>query len=786
MNSELVLRPAQQEILAYRGGKMAVSAVPGSGKTFTLSMLAAQLIADGLIDPATQQQVLIVTYLNASVDAFRARVRRHLVELGLPDAGYDVRTLHSLSLEIIRFAGDTSGEELIVLDDVQRNQNLAAAVDGWIGDNAELWEAFLLDAGRSPSPQIRARWRDTTESTAATFIRAAKNEQYTPDTILAALNQRRQETADGDWEDPYAQIGRSPLLQMLTGIYRRYQAGLTRIGGLDYDDLIWQAADLLRYRPDLTEALRLHWPYVLEDEAQDSVPLQELLLERLTGEDGNWVRVGDPNQAITSTFTAAHPRFFNAFIDREDVVDRTLPNSGRSARLIMGVANAMLHWTMDEHPVPEVRRHTFRRQDILPTPPGDAQPNPPDAEADIRIRVFRQREDEELPAVAAEAHELTQLHADYTVAILVPTNQIGFAIADHLDALDANYDNLLRGSGREREVASVLHAILGLLANPLDTKALVNAHAGLYALREESGWHPAIPGELEDLGHFQTILRSIYRPESVLFPEDAEALLTAVPSGVADEEELAQLDSLAAFLGRLFDLRSLPVDDLTLALADEVFGPGRDDEEPGDALSASSHELDLAIAYQIASQLRQWREAQPEWRLPELVAQLELVASGRRNLTLVRTDELGYEPQPGRITLTTQHSAKGVEWDAVFLVGVDGFWIPGTLESTFLGVSEFIGGDAKAEAVAQLEYLMRGEAGLFPERTATESAHIEVISERLRLLYVGITRARRLLRISRSRSTRQYSKDRESAPATVMGVLYRYLKGIDSAAPEEA
>jgi DNA helicase-2/ATP-dependent DNA helicase PcrA len=750
--------------------------VPGSGKTFTLSLLAAQLIADGLIDVAAGQQVLIVTYLNASVDTFRVRVRRQLQEMGLDDAGYDVRTLHSLSLEIIRFSGDTLADELLVLDDIQRSQHLAAAVDGWIADNGELWEAFLLDAGRAPSPQLRARWRDTTESTAATFIRAAKNEQYSPERIREELE--RQATADYDPDDPTTAIGRSPLLHMLTGIYRRYQASLTRIGGLDYDDLIWRAADLLLYRPDLTDALRAHWPYVLEDEAQDSVPLQELLLERLTGPDGNWVRVGDPNQAITSTFTAAHPRFFNAFIDRDDVVAKTLPNSGRSARLIMGAANAILHWTIDEHPVPEVRTHTFRRQDILPTPPGDAQPNPPDDEAGITIRVYGSREDEELPAVAHDAYELTQRRPDYTIAVLVPTNQIGFAIADHLDALDADYDNLLRGSGREREVASVLHAILGLLANPLDTKALINAHAGLYALREETGWHPAVPGELEDLGHFHTLLRSIYRPESVLFPEDEDALFAALPAGVATEDELAHLDRLAEFLARLFDLRALPVDDLTLALADEVFGPRREIEGLPDAPSAASNELDLAIAYQIASQLRMWREAQPEWRLPELVAQLDLVASGRRTLMLVRADDLGYEPQPGRITLTTQHSAKGLEWDAVFLVGVDGFWIPGTLESSFLGVSEFIGGDAKAEAVAQLEYLMQGEAGLFPDRNPTDSAHIEVIAERLRLLYVGITRARRLLRISRSRSTRQYSKEREAIPATVMGVLYQYLKGL--------
>ncbi|MEZ4517062.1 MAG: UvrD-helicase domain-containing protein [Chloroflexota bacterium] len=197
MNSDLVLRPAQQDILRYQSGKMAVSAVPGSGKTFTLSLLAARLIANGRIDVATGQQVLVVTYLNASVDTFRARIRHQLEDLGLPDEGHDVRTLHSLSLEIIRWAGDMSAEELIVLDDIQRNQHLAAAVDGWIQENTRLWEAFLIEAGRAPSPQARARWRNTTESTAATFIRAAKNEQFTPEMILDAM-QQRQSAADDE------------------------------------------------------------------------------------------------------------------------------------------------------------------------------------------------------------------------------------------------------------------------------------------------------------------------------------------------------------------------------------------------------------------------------------------------------------------------------------------------------------------------------------------------------------------------------------------------------------
>ena len=93
-----------------------------------------------------------------------------------------------------------------------------------------------------------------------------------------------------------------------------------------------------------------------------------------------------------------------------------------------------------------------------------------------------------------------------------------------------------------------------------------------------------------------------------------------------------------------------------------------------------------------------------------------------------------------------------------------------------MGVSDILGGDPTAEVVAQLRYLMEGDAGIYNGRSATESAHIDIIAERLRLLYVGITRARRFLQLSRSRATRSYNKERDAEPATVMGVLYRYLE----------
>jgi DNA helicase-2/ATP-dependent DNA helicase PcrA len=152
------------------------------------------------------------------------------------------------------------------------------------------------------------------------------------------------------------------------------------------------------------------------------------------------------------------------------------------------------------------------------------------------------------------------------------------------------------------------------------------------------------------------------------------------------------------------------------------------------------------------------------------------IAQGRRHLNIISSDENGYEPRPGRITLTTQHSAKGLEWDGVFLVGIDSFWVPQDLEGQFLGVDSWLGGDPTAEAGEQLHALMTGESGSYPGLNATESAHVDVICERLRLLYVGITRARRFLQISRSRKTRTYNKERDAEPTTVMAVLYEQVK----------
>jgi len=78
--------------------------------------------------------------------------------------------------------------------------------------------------------------------------------------------------------------------------------------------------------------------------------------------------------------------------------------------------------------------------------------------------------------------------------------------------------------------------------------------------------------------------------------------------------------------------------------------------------------------------------------------------------------------------------------------------VPDNLEAHFVGVPGFLEVAPSAEVLAQLRGLLISHAQLMPDLDAAETAHVEVICERLRLLYVRITRTRRNLFISRSQA----------------------------------
>lgn len=698
---------------------MAVSAVPGSGKTTTLAALATRLIARGLPDDG---YVLIVTYQNAAVENFRARIGRQLVDLDRPQTGYDVRTLHSLAYQIVQqnpgLAGTTPGFD--VLDERQSEHLLEIGVRAWMNDHLELWESLRPDDWTPKN--WHDRWNYSARETAKLIIKTAKNNRTSPQEIADRLRQ----TAAG----PQSQIG-DIFFHTALFVYDLYQQQLETLGAMDFDDLIRLAVDMLNAHDDYGDRLRRRWPFILEDEAQDSVPLQQELLSLLAGSGGNWVRVGDPNQAIMSTFTASDPRHFREFIERPDVTSLSLPVSGRSGRPIIRLANRLIEWTVNEHPIPEIRRRAFVPLRIEPTPPGDPQPNPTDEESGVDMPIYRHVSDE-LAGIARRAVRRATSHPEQTLAILVRDNRTGQRIIQQLRELgdDVAYDDLLRGSVRSRDVAQVLHSVFTVLISPLSAGRRAEAFQQLVEIE-----YPGLDNEA-DLAQVGILLRSCPSPEQVIFPKEG----TAWRDGFAPVPHVSETDwnavaIYAEFLRRAFRARTLPVDELVMTVAQDIF------QHPGD----------LATAQKLASHLRSMAEHNPDWRLDELNSELRLIAQGRARFLGPEDTWQGFTPRPGVITVATMHGAKGLEWDTVYLVGVDDFWFPGDLQAQFIGIYPELGGSPMDEAKARIEALL-GVRPADADPNPSREAKLATIAESLRLLYVAGTRARRNLCISWSQT----------------------------------
>ena len=74
-------------------------------------------------------------------------------------------------------------------------------------------------------------------------------------------------------------------------------------------------------------------------------------------------------------------------------------------------------------------------------------------------------------------------------------------------------------------------------------------------------------------------------------------------------------------------------------------------------------------------------ESHPDWRLPELTAELITIASNERKFLGFADDDTGFDPDAhrGKVVVTTIHKAKGLEWDRVYLMSVNAYDFPSAL-----------------------------------------------------------------------------------------------------------
>jgi len=751
-------RAGQVQVLAYTGGKMGISAVPGSGKTHALAVLAAQLVATAVAD---YQEVLVVTLVNSAVDNFKTRINASVKKHGLlPNFGYRVRTLHGLAHDIVRERPGLVGlsEDFGIIDEREAEGVRQDAVETWLRahpDAADPYLALDLEGDRAAGVK-RSRWPALVRNVAAAFIKQAKDLQLTPQVLLERLARCE---GQFDFSGPGSQARPLPLARMGVEIYADYQRSLAYRGVVDFDDLIRLALEALNRDPDYLARLRQRWPFILEDEAQDSSRLQERILRLLVGEEGNWVRVGDPNQAIYETFTTADPCLLRDFIgEKQKVIARELPESGRSQPAIIELANYLIDWVGAEHPTPEVWE-ALMTPHIRPSPPGDPQPNPPADRKAVQLVDREFSPERELQAVAdslarwVEAQEQKPEPERETCAVLAPRNQRGFELIDLLKQRGIPYLELLRSTSVTRATAGALGNLLRCLADPTSARKLSVA---FQVWRRDDRDDPQTKTLVETIAKR---IRGCPAVEAYLWPRADHDWLAGVTAELPGDE-LVLLTDFRDVACRWHRAAILPVDQLILTLAGDLF------QEPAE----------LALAHKLAILLRGVAEAHPTYRLAELVEELAIIARNERRFLGFAGEGAGFEPPQGVVTVATMHKAKGLEWDRVYLMSVNNYNFPsGLAHDTYIAERWFVRDslNLEAEALAQLKALTNPpsdqvgswESGrLGVEGEATRQARLDYVAERLRLLYVGITRARRDLIVTWNTGRRRAEKLQQAVP----------------------
>ena len=753
MTPSFTPRPSQQNILRYNGGRLGIAAVPGAGKTHILSALAAQIIHSGVLQD--DQEVLIVTLVNSAVDNFENRIKSFFDNKIQALYKYRVRTLHGLAHDIVREKPASVGLEnqFGIIDEREADSIRHEAVIAWLASHS--LDDYLdpaLDTSKRDWVK-RQQLPNLMDSLASAFIRSSKDRLLTPDSLRAKLD---------------ASFAPLPLAEFGWSIYADYQRALAYRGAVDFDDLIRLALTLLQNDEEYLERLRFRYPFILEDEAQDSSRTQQKILSLLSGGrvvpsnseerietttgmvsirpaknggstrppnemGGNWVRVGDPNQAIFETFTTADPDLLREFIRTNPNAD--MPESGRSQPAVIALANHLIDWVMIAHPDPNVRT-ALSLPHIEPVPEGYEPVNPLDNPDGIKLVSKKFTSEEEIIAVVKSLKNWLPENLNSTVAVLSYRNDHAVRVVEELRKNDIEVVEMLKSTTNTRAAAGSLNYLLSYLADPQSARKLSKAYEvfrrdwrdqGIANSELRSGENnPELMKTVTD------ILRRLVHVEKFIAPSHADDWLSTIGESEA-ESVIEELKEFRVNVQRWLNAVTLPIDQLALTLAQDVF----------------SEAADLALAHKLALVLRQVANDHVEWRLPELTSELAVIAKNERKFIGFSSDDSGFDPERhrGKVVVTTMHKAKGMEWDRVYIMSVNSYDLPSNMPSDrFISEKWFVrsGLNLEAEALAQLAALeSASEYDGYEEGVATIQSRLGYVKERLRLLYVGITRAKK-------------------------------------------
>ncbi len=687
------LNPSQRQAVAHYNGPLLVVAGAGSGKTRALTYRVANLVRTHRVDP---ENILAVTFTNKAAREMKERIEK-LLATQQAEAEY--------------------GKPLVELTpDVQTNlrSHIYRTITKhiWMGTFHSLCGRILRYDIENYQDEKGRQWKKNfsifDESDAQNVVKQIvtkilnlDDKKFDPRKVRYAISNAKNK----GWSPEEYQAAKPDYRgRVIADVYSRYQDALAANNALDFDDLILVPVKLLSQKEQVLSYWHKKFCHILVDEYQDTNRTQYDLIRMLVTNNADpknfdkWQNrsifvVGDVDQSIYSFRMADYTillefqeDFGDGLSDEKTQTMVKLEENYRSRENILEVANHLI-----EH-------NTERIEKILRPTRGPGAP----------IVVWRaDNELDEAEFVAGQIHSLKRQNSEYengsNFAILYRTNAQSRSFEEVLMRLDIPY-NIVGGLKfyDRKEIKDIL-AYLRAVANPDDSvslKRIINT--------PRRGIGDTTFSKIEDaatqLGIPLWEILSDESSVSTLAGRSAKAII-----------------KFAEMIGRWqSQVETLPASQIVQGIIEDS-GYIEDLKKQGteEATNRIQNVVELYKA------VLQFEEQNEEPTLTSFLAKASLASD---------LDDL--QSEDSRVSLMTLHSAKGLEFPVVFLVGM--------------------------------------EQGLFPNFRSLDDP--KAIEEERRLCYVGITRAQELLFLTHTRERRLWGGFREHCtPSLFLGELPTHL-----------
>ncbi|MDX6304788.1 MAG: ATP-dependent helicase UvrD/PcrA [Blastocatellia bacterium] len=672
------LNEQQREAVTSSDGPLLILAGAGSGKTRVIAHRIAYIIAERGVWP---RNILAVTFTNKAAEEMRKRANKLLEGLELGSAPL-ISTFHSLCVRILR-------------------RDIEALQAGYT-------RSFTIydqdDAVRLTRNCIRDLGFD--------------DKQLAPRSVQSAIS-----AAKNRGEDAEAFTARAQFVDerraSIAAVFQQYEERLQKNNALDFDDLLIKAVRLLRDVQEVRERYNNQFRYLLVDEYQDTNSLQFSLIRLLTEKQQNICVVGDPDQSIyrwrgadITNILKFEEHFPSAKVIR-------LEENYRSTQNILDVASGL------------IRHNVQRKEKALWT----------QNSAGEKIRYYQALDAEsEARFVTGKIQEHLRGDRDIRAAVLYRTNSQSRVFEEAMRRSGLSYNIVGGFSFYERMEVRDIIAYLKLAMNQNDSIALqrvINTPTrgiGKMTLDE-------IDVRARELGvSYWEAITDLLADERRLSPRAAAALANfqRIVKGLA-----ARAESVMAGANNNADADGEFEENTGQGESGGTSPPGREGSRT-QIIESSSPVSDLVKAaildtgYENALKAENNDEAEARLEnLQELVnAAVDYDEQGPEGLrdfidhsALVADTDQYKSDVP--VTLMTAHSAKGLEFPLVFIVGL--------------------------------------EDGLFPHsRSLSDASDIE---EERRLAYVAMTRAEKYLYVTHAVKRRVYGEELASEPSQFLNEM---------------